>query len=85
MAQARKSPASRRSKTSSAHDTVRLRPLGAAERAPSIVPEKSDLVMLLDDPEVRLLMRADHVDEREMLKMFAAIRVQLLASGAACT
>jgi putative (di)nucleoside polyphosphate hydrolase len=57
--------------------------LGAAERASSIVPEKSDpdLVMLLDDPEVRLLMRADHVDEREMFKMFEAIRVQLRGSA----
>jgi putative (di)nucleoside polyphosphate hydrolase len=33
--------------------------------------------MLLDDPEIRLLMRADHVDEDEMLKMFEAIRARL--------
>jgi putative (di)nucleoside polyphosphate hydrolase len=37
--------------------------------------------MLLDDPEVRLLMHADRVDEREMLRMFDAIRVQLRSSG----
>jgi mutator protein MutT len=36
-----------------------------------------DLVMLLGEPDVRLLMRADGVDEREMLEMFDVIRVQL--------
>jgi putative (di)nucleoside polyphosphate hydrolase len=79
MAQPGKSSASRRSNTSPARNSVRPPPWGAAEPAPSIVPERCnpDLVMLLDDPEVRLLMRADHVDEREMLKMLEAIRVQL--------
>jgi hypothetical protein len=39
-----------------------------------------DLVMLLGEPEVRLLMHADGVDEREMLEMFDVIRVQLRSS-----
>jgi putative (di)nucleoside polyphosphate hydrolase len=33
--------------------------------------------MLLGAPEVRLLMHADHVDEREMMAMFDAIKVQM--------
>jgi putative (di)nucleoside polyphosphate hydrolase len=33
--------------------------------------------MLLAEPEVRLLMRADHVDERELRTMFEAVSVQL--------
>src|SRR6266699_5742308 len=36
-----------------------------------------DLVMLLGEPEVRLLMRADHVDERELRAMLDAVAVQL--------
>jgi putative (di)nucleoside polyphosphate hydrolase len=36
-----------------------------------------DLVMLLAEPEVRLLMRADHVDERELRAMFDAVSVEL--------
>ncbi len=36
-----------------------------------------DLVMLLAEPEVRLLMRADHVDERELLAMLDDIKVRL--------
>jgi mutator protein MutT len=40
-----------------------------------------DLVMLLGEPEIRLLMQADGVDEREMLEMFDVIRVQLRSSS----
>jgi putative (di)nucleoside polyphosphate hydrolase len=33
--------------------------------------------MLLDDPEVRLVMRADNVNERELLTLLEKVRVQL--------
>ena len=33
--------------------------------------------MLLAEPEIRLLMQADHVDERELLEMLSCVRVQL--------
>jgi putative (di)nucleoside polyphosphate hydrolase len=36
-----------------------------------------DLVMLLAEPEVRLLMHADHVDERKLRAMLDAVAVQL--------
>jgi hypothetical protein len=35
------------------------------------------LAMLLGEPEVRLLMRADNVDEREVIAMLDAVSVQL--------
>ncbi len=37
----------------------------------------ADFVMLLAEPEVRLLMRADNVDERALLNMLNSISVQL--------
>jgi mutator protein MutT len=54
---------------------VRARPRRKPVTNPG-TPEP-DLVMLLGEPEIRLLMRADGVDEREMLEMFDVIRVQL--------
>jgi 8-oxo-dGTP pyrophosphatase MutT (NUDIX family) len=42
-----------------------------------------DLIMLLGEPEVRLLMRADNVDERELVAMLDAVSVQLRSSSAA--
>ena len=36
-----------------------------------------DLIMLLAEPEIRLLMQADHVDERELLEMLSRVKVQL--------
>ena len=33
--------------------------------------------MLMAEPEIRLLMQADHVDERELLEMLSRVRVQL--------
>jgi putative (di)nucleoside polyphosphate hydrolase len=39
-----------------------------------------DLVMLLDEPEVRLLMRADDVDEHELMEMLDAVRAQMRAN-----
>jgi 8-oxo-dGTP pyrophosphatase MutT (NUDIX family)/GTP-binding protein EngB required for normal cell division len=41
-----------------------------------------DLVMLLADPEIRLVMRADHVDEGKLLAMFNEIKVQLRNNSA---
>ena len=45
----------------------------------------AEFVMLLADPEVRLLMRADNVDEHALLNMLNSISVQLRnASGELC-
>jgi putative (di)nucleoside polyphosphate hydrolase len=46
-----------------------------------ISPEP-DLVMLLSDPEIRLLMHADEVDESQLRSMINAVSVQLRASRA---
>jgi 8-oxo-dGTP pyrophosphatase MutT (NUDIX family) len=54
-------------------------------RAPKPAPKASaklsftepDLIMLLADPEVRLLMRADNVDETELSIMLKTVSVQL--------
>ncbi len=40
-------------------------------------PVEIDLSMLLASPEVRMVMRADHVGERELLAELSAISVQL--------
>jgi hypothetical protein len=42
-----------------------------------------DLVMLLSDPEVRLLMQADKVEESQLREMLEQVSVQLEASRAA--
>jgi putative (di)nucleoside polyphosphate hydrolase len=42
---------------------------------------ESSLVMLLTEPEVRLLMQSDHVDERELRSMLDAVSVQLRQDG----
>jgi hypothetical protein len=48
---------------------------------PSIGAEP-DLVMLLSHPEVRLLMRADNVEEHELRRMLNAVSLQLQGSRA---
>jgi putative (di)nucleoside polyphosphate hydrolase len=52
----------------------KLRSNSVSNRARVVEP---DLVMLLGEPEVRLLMRADHVDECELRAMLDAVSVQL--------
>jgi putative (di)nucleoside polyphosphate hydrolase len=52
----------------------RARPPSAYDKAKFTEP---DLVMLLAEPEVRLIMRADHVDERELRAMLDAVSVEL--------
>jgi hypothetical protein len=42
--------------------------------------EDPNLIMLLSDPEVRLLMQADRVDERELMATLSAISVQRSAT-----
>lgn len=42
-------------------------------------PLEARLVLLLAEPEVRLLMRADNVDEHELLTMLSAVAVRLQA------
>jgi putative (di)nucleoside polyphosphate hydrolase len=42
-----------------------------------------DFVVLLADPEVRLLMEADNVDERQLLRMLKGVSVQLRRQGGA--
>jgi len=54
---------------------ARRKPVATAQ-APTGIAEP-ELVMLLSEPEVRLVMRADHVDERELLASFNAISVKL--------
>jgi 8-oxo-dGTP pyrophosphatase MutT (NUDIX family) len=52
----------------------RTRPGSVSNEAKVAEP---DLVMLLGEPEIRLLMRADHVDEGELRAMLDAVAVQL--------
>jgi 8-oxo-dGTP pyrophosphatase MutT (NUDIX family) len=49
--------------------------------AKNLGASEPDLVMLLGEPEIRLLMQADGVDEHEMLEMFEVIRVQLRSNS----
>jgi len=48
-----------------------------AARAPAPEEAWPDLVMLLAEPEIRLVMKADGVNERDLIKTLAAISVQL--------
>lgn len=43
----------------------------------SLEPAEPNLVMLLGEPEVRLLMRADGVDERELMAMLDTVSLEL--------
>ena len=52
-------------------------PPRALRPAPKPSFTEPDLVMLLADPEVRLLMRADNVDETELRIMLQTVSVQL--------
>ncbi len=55
-------------------------PLAKANRKPK--SSDAEIVLLLAEPEVRLLMRADNVDEHALLNMLSGISVQLRnASG----
>jgi hypothetical protein len=57
-----------------------------AGRQPSpraLISPEPDLDMLLSDPEIRLLMRADKVEETQLREMLHAVAVQLRASRAA--
>jgi putative (di)nucleoside polyphosphate hydrolase len=58
---------------------------GQQKRSSSKLPvnPEPDLVMLLSDPEIRLLMRADKVEEFQLRKMLDTVSVQLQASRAA--
>ncbi len=62
-------------------NSIRVRARPRCKPAKNLGTPEPDLVMLLDEPEVRLLMRADRVDEREMLEMFDVIRVQLRSNS----
>jgi putative (di)nucleoside polyphosphate hydrolase len=53
----------------------------AENRLGNTEPTDSSLVMLLSEPEVRLLMQADRVDERELRSMLNAVSVQLREDG----
>jgi 8-oxo-dGTP pyrophosphatase MutT (NUDIX family) len=44
-------------------------------------PREPDFVMMLADPEIRLLMRADNVDEAELSRMLKAVSFHLRNSG----
>ena len=54
-----------------------LAPKPAPKDRPKLSFTEPDLVMLLADPEVRLLMRADNVDETELRIMLKNVSVQL--------
>jgi putative (di)nucleoside polyphosphate hydrolase len=64
----RSSVRQRRGRKSNLHPSPPLRPTQLTE---------PDLIMLLSDPEVRMVMRADHVDEHELAAMLNSISVQL--------
>jgi putative (di)nucleoside polyphosphate hydrolase len=53
-----------------------------ASRKTSIVAEP-DLVVLLSDPEVRLMMQVDKIDERQLRNMLEAVSVELKTARAA--
>ena len=53
----------------------------ASTRGRSAEWNDPNLVMLLAEPEVRLLMRADRVNERELMEALRAISVQRSAAG----
>lgn len=83
MAQSKTMPSGRKAKSNLARGKTPRASSDAPATAPPIFPDASepDLVMLMDEPEVRLLMHADHVDERELMAMFDAIRVQLRSNA----
>jgi putative (di)nucleoside polyphosphate hydrolase len=60
-----------------ADSTGRMTRADVRKPAKYIQSPEPDLVMLLADPEIRLLMRSDHVDEGKLLAMFNEIKVQL--------
>lgn len=68
-----KSPASRKPRRRSVSQRHQLAP---TPLAPTEFAEP-DLLMLLGDPEVRLVMQADHVDEHELLAMLNSISLTL--------
>jgi hypothetical protein len=58
------------------------RSLTPRHRSPNFAESlEPDLVMLLAEPEVRLLMRADQVDERELMALLYAVRAQMRANS----
>jgi len=59
------------------------RPPARSKSPPPTLSEtpEPDLRMLLDEPAVRLLMRADRVDEPKMIAMFDAVRGQLRSNS----
>ena len=66
---------SRKIETESRREAATL-PLPGADAIDPEIPGPN-IVMLLAEPEVRLLMLADHVDEREMMVLFDNVRVHL--------
>jgi putative (di)nucleoside polyphosphate hydrolase len=52
-----------------------------AKSRPKPPADEPDFIMMLADPEVRLLMRADNVNEAELLNMLKSISVQLRSSS----
>ena len=49
----------------------------AGKSSSRLTPAKPEFVMLLAEPEVRLLMRADNVNEGDLLKMLKSVSVRL--------
>jgi len=83
MGQARPTPANSDPKSATALGKSE-RHIPTASRLSANLSEspEPDLVMLLDEPEVRLLMHADNVDERELMAMLNAVRTQMRANSA---
>lgn len=76
--QSRSTRSARNSRTSSTPE--RNEPpstVGERRAQDQLETSESDLIMLLAEPEIRLLMQADHVDERELLEMLSRVRVRL--------
>ena len=72
---------SAKSATSDSKNCSRVRAGPRHKPAKNLGTPEPDLVMLLGEPEIRLLMQVDGVDEREMLEMFDVIRVQLRSNS----
>lgn len=83
MADPRTTPPESKTGTCSASDEGEHPPAAPGRRRSSI-PEtpEPDLITLLDEPEVRLLMRADHVDREELLAMLDHVKLELRGHAA---
>lgn len=77
MINSRSTQSARNGRTPSTPRNEPLSTVGERRAQNQLETSEPDLIMLLAEPEIRLLMQADHVDERELLEMLSRVRVQL--------